>query len=58
MGPILSSSPHLVIYLSTLWCEAEITVQTFLIVIKVGRKNELGLFRLAEDGKAIGVHGL
>jgi len=42
MGPILCSSPHLrLTSLIILRCEAEVIVQTFLIVVEVGRENEL-----------------
>ena len=49
MGPIFYSLPHLrLANLIIFWCEADMIAQTFLVVIKVGRKNKLRLFTSAE----------
>jgi len=49
MGPIISSFSHLIkIHLSIFRCEVELTEETFFVVIKVGRKDELKVFKLAE----------
>jgi hypothetical protein len=50
MGPIFCAFPYLgVTDLITFRCEAEMTTQTLLIVIKIGRENELILLKSAED---------
>ena len=50
MGPMSCASPHLgPADLITSWRGAEVAVQTFLILIKVGRKNELMLFKSGKD---------
>ena len=49
MGPIISSSSHLIkIHLSIFRCKAETTEETFFIVIKIGGKDELKVFKLAK----------
>ena len=35
--------------MSVFWCKGEITKETFLVVTKVGRKDELRVFKSAEN---------
>jgi len=52
MDPTISSPAHLIkIHLSIFRCKAEMTEETFFVVIEVGRKDELKVFRLTEDSE-------